>query len=94
MILMHTGELIKIEGMRIVRGGPDINIGSVEFDSRKCAPGSLFVAIKGFNSDGHEYITAAAEKGASAVLIDSARDKDLYPARYMTTPKKSSTYWA
>lgn len=76
---MRTGELIKIEGMRIVRGGPDINIDSVEFDSRKCAPGSLFVAIKGFNSDGHEYITAAAEKGASAVLIDSARDKDLYP---------------
>ncbi len=75
---MNIGELAKIEGIRIVRGGPDVYVDSVEFDSRKCRSGSLFVAIKGFNSDGHEYIAAAAAKGASAVLIDSARDLEKY----------------
>ena len=39
------------------------------YDSRKVTPGSLFVAIKGFQSDGHAYIPKALEQGACALLV-------------------------
>jgi len=45
-------------------------ISSIEEDSRNVVPGSLFVAIRGFETDGHIYIEQALEKGAVAVLAE------------------------
>lgn len=42
--------------------------GAVEFDSRKIAPGGLFLALPGANSDGHHHAAAAVAGGAVAVL--------------------------
>ena len=41
------------------KGDLDINIKKVESNSKKIVPDSLFVAIKGFDFDGHDYIVAA-----------------------------------
>ena len=46
----------------------DTEITSVAYDSRKVTPGSLFVAITGFATDGNKYIPMALEKGAAAVV--------------------------
>ncbi len=46
----------------------DTEITTVVYDSRKVTPGSLFVAITGFATDGNKYIPMALEKGASAIL--------------------------
>ena len=46
----------------------EIKIAGLEFDSRKIKPGDLFVAMKGGNVDGHQYIDSAVEKGAVAVV--------------------------
>ena len=46
------------------------DITSVEFDSRKVIEGSIFVAVKGFTSDGHSYIKQALDKGASLIVVD------------------------
>ncbi|MCK5148219.1 UDP-N-acetylmuramoyl-L-alanyl-D-glutamate--2,6-diaminopimelate ligase [bacterium] len=54
-----------------------IAIESICIDSRKVQPGSLFIAIPGFESDGHDYINQAALRGAVAVLAqrsDSTAD--------------------
>lgn len=40
-------------------------------DSRMATEGSIFVAIKGERTDGHLYITSAAEKGAAAVIVEN-----------------------
>ncbi len=48
----------------------------VSTDSRKIAPGTLFVALKGERFDGHDYLVNAIEAGASAALV-SSRDVDL-----------------
>ena len=39
--------------------------------SSKATQGSLFIAVKGFAKDGHDYINDAIEKGASAIISDS-----------------------
>ncbi len=46
----------------------DTEITTVVYDSRKVTPGSLFVAIAGFATDGNQYIPMALEKGASAIV--------------------------
>ena len=51
-----------------IKGGTNLIIKSVEFDSRKVVEGSLFIAIKGENIDGHMFIDKAIENGASAVI--------------------------
>ena len=47
---------------------PPIPVTGIVFDSRQVKPGSLFVALVGEYSDGHYYIQAAAERGASAAV--------------------------
>lgn len=46
----------------------ELPITGVEFDSRKITPGKVFVAMKGENVDGHDFIPSAIEKGAVAIL--------------------------
>ena len=75
---MLIGDIAKLQGFVLVQGNLDTDIDAVEFDSRKACPGAVFVAIRGFNSDGHAFIGSAVANGASAVLIDSGRDKDTY----------------
>ena len=53
-----------------VEGNVSIEIKAVCNDSRKVVRGSLFVAVKGFASDGHSYIRTAVEKGAVAVIYE------------------------
>lgn len=51
-------------------GAPDREITGLCFDSRKAKPGCLFVAIRGFQSDGHRYIQQAIAQGACAVVAE------------------------
>ena len=51
---------------------PGLEIGGISYDSRKTKPGDLFVAIKGFEADGHRFIPKAAANGAAAVLCEDA----------------------
>ena len=41
----------------------------VSIDSRSVAPGDLFVALKGPNFDGHDYVAGAFDKGASVAMV-------------------------
>ena len=56
----------------------DCEVNSITHDSRKVKDGSLFVAIKGFESDGHDYILDAVDKGAVAIL-SNGRSLDNLP---------------
>ncbi len=52
-------------------------IGSVVYDSRKACPGSLFVAISGFATDGNRFIPMALEKGAAVVVTAKEPAEDV-----------------
>lgn len=41
-------------------------------DSRKVIPGSLFIAVRGFASDGHDFIQSAIDNGAAAIVYEDS----------------------
>jgi UDP-N-acetylmuramoyl-L-alanyl-D-glutamate--2,6-diaminopimelate ligase len=51
-------------------GSMNTDITSLTMDSRKAGPGSLFVAVRGTITDGHNYIQMAIQQGAVAVLCE------------------------
>lgn len=69
---MKLSELL--EGLEIIdQSAPmGLEIKDLSYDSRKTKPGDLFVAVRGFETDGHAYIDAAVANGASAVLCETA----------------------
>ncbi|MBR4532370.1 UDP-N-acetylmuramoyl-L-alanyl-D-glutamate--2,6-diaminopimelate ligase [bacterium] len=56
----------------------DRELVKITADSREVAPGSVFFCIKGLNSDGHDFIEAAFEKGAALVIGEKERDGKNY----------------
>ncbi|HAH78340.1 MAG TPA: UDP-N-acetylmuramoyl-L-alanyl-D-glutamate--2,6-diaminopimelate ligase, partial [Ruminococcaceae bacterium] len=59
-----------LDGLRYTCGRPieDLEINSVVYDSRKVAPGSLFICLRGFSVDSHDFAGRAAEAGAAAIV--------------------------
>jgi len=72
---MNIKDIFEDKSYRLITGSNDTEVTSVEFDSRKITDGGLFIAVKGFTVDGHEYISKAIELGASAIVIDDNQDK-------------------
>ena len=70
---MKLSDIIKGTGATILHGSPDTEIGAIFSDSRKVTEGSLFLAVSGCSSDGHDYIDAALKAGAAAVVDASRR---------------------
>jgi UDP-N-acetylmuramoyl-L-alanyl-D-glutamate--2,6-diaminopimelate ligase len=53
-----------------VLGSTSVKVEQITFDSRKVFPNSLFVAIKGTQSDGHQYIPQVEESGAGVIVSE------------------------
>ena len=58
-----------IEGLK-AKGNLDIDVKGIAHDSRKVKEGYMFVAIKGFETDGHKYVKQAVESGAKVIVIE------------------------
>lgn len=65
---MKLQELLKNTKPLAIAGDMDVNITGVDIDSRKAKTGHLFVAMKGTQVDGHQFIPKAIELGAAAVV--------------------------
>ena len=68
-----------LQGLDIIKVTADMDkeITSVAYDSRKVTPGSLFVAITGFVTDGNRFIPMAMEKGAAAIVTAVEPEADI-----------------
>ncbi|MGA8428353.1 MAG: UDP-N-acetylmuramoyl-L-alanyl-D-glutamate--2,6-diaminopimelate ligase [Candidatus Sulfotelmatobacter sp.] len=64
-----------LDGAEVLSQSGDPGITSVEYDSRRVKPGSLFVAMRGESSDGNRFIDQAIQSGAVAVVTDSSGEK-------------------
>ena len=80
-----------IYGIRIkeIKGNTNIAVENIAFDSRKVNGLTLFVALKGVNVDGHDYITTAQQNGACAVICESLPDELSPNVTYVTVPESS-----
>ena len=66
---MNLKELLNgIDGLK-AKGELEVDISSIAHDSRKVKENGMFIAIKGFETDGHKYIKQAVENGARVVVI-------------------------
>lgn len=52
----------------------DPTIRGIRYDSRQVCPGDLFVAVRGANSDGHDFLDRAVALGAAALLVEEIPD--------------------
>ena len=68
---MRLAELI--EGLEVTscEGNLDSDILDITDDSRQVKQGSLFVAVKGIQTDGHDFVERACASGAASVLVQS-----------------------
>ena len=72
---MKLNEVLKnITPIKIV-GNDNVEITGVNIDSRRIKAGHLFVAIRGTQVDGHQFIDKAIELGADAVLCEELPEK-------------------
>ncbi len=69
---MRLSELIKnIQYSRIVLPKEEPDVTGVNIDSRQVQQGDMFIAMRGTQVDGHQYITSAEEKGAVAIVCET-----------------------
>ncbi len=80
---MRLSELLKDIPVTAMTAPPDLEIRDIRYDSRAVEPGDLFVAVTGYQSDGHRFIPKAVEKGAAAVLCQTPPEGDV---PYIVTP--------
>lgn len=56
--------------IKTIKNEQDIEITGVQYDSRKVEAGHLFICLKGYTVDGHDFINQAIDKGAVALLVE------------------------
>jgi UDP-N-acetylmuramoyl-tripeptide--D-alanyl-D-alanine ligase len=71
MIEMTAGEIARVTGGTLVDGAdPETPVtGPVEFDSRRIAPGGVYLALPGARVDGHDFVPGALADGAALALV-------------------------
>ncbi|MDH5651524.1 MAG: UDP-N-acetylmuramoyl-tripeptide--D-alanyl-D-alanine ligase [Gammaproteobacteria bacterium] len=74
-ITLHLSEAAVATGGEVM--GADVLFTGAGTDTRTIKSGELFIALRGPNFDGHDFVQQAQEKGATAVLVDHAMDIDI-----------------
>jgi len=67
----------------------DIEVKGIAYDSRKVEPGYLFICIKGYKTDGHNYIFQAIENGAIGIIVEEIDSKYNIPQYKVKDSRKA-----
>jgi len=70
---MQLRQLVQTLPSATVEGPLDREVVGITYDSRRVTPGMVFIAIPGHNTDGHEFIGSAIDRGAAAVICERTR---------------------
>ena len=82
---MKLNQLIQDLDLIRVAGDTDREVSAVTFDSRGVTGGSLFVAVRGTEADGHRFIPAAVKAGAAAVVCEELPKETEEGVTYLLT---------
>ncbi len=69
--MLKINELLKATRGRLISGKSGASLKGISIDSRTIKPQEAFIAIKGPNFDGHNFVDEAIKKGARAVVVDN-----------------------
>lgn len=67
---MNLKDLIDEKNILDIKGPLDINVDNIVYDSRYARDSSVFVAIRGFTVDGHDFIEDVIKKGVKALVVE------------------------
>lgn len=76
----------------LLQGMENPEIKDIVYDSRKAAEGVMFVCLTGAETDGHNYISEAVEKGASAIVVEREEAAEAVPENVTVIKVGSSRY--
>jgi len=68
--VFKVNEIIKAAGAKLIQGKPGDKPAAVSTDSRRLRPGEAFLALKGNNFDGHDFIAEVLKSGASCLIVE------------------------
>ena len=83
---MKLSELLRNVEVTTLEGSAEVGITAVDIDSRQVKEGHLFVAIKGTQTDGHQYISKAVDQGAAAILCEEMPAERKSGVSYIQVP--------
>ena len=83
---MKLSELLRNVEVTTLKGSAEVGITAVDIDSRQVKEGHLFVAIKGTQTDGHQYISKAVDQGAAAILCEEMPAERKAGVSYVQVP--------
>jgi UDP-N-acetylmuramyl-tripeptide synthetase len=76
-----------LRGVAVERiDGYDVDVAEVRDDSRQLQAGDLFVAVRGQTVDGHDFLRAAADKGALAAVVERAVSRETFAGTQVIVP--------
>ena len=88
---MKLSELLReTQCTRMVLPKEEVDIQGINIDSRLVKQGDVFIAVRGTQTDGHQYIAAAEEKGAVAIVCEKTPDRLSPNVAYITFPNVQS----
>ena len=78
--IMRVGDIAKLCNAQIIQGNPATPVRHIGIDSRALERGDCFIALRGPNFDGHEFLDDVAQRGASAAVVSH------HPTRAIHSP--------
>src|SRR4051812_11035013 len=88
--LDQIAEAIESQGLLVERRGAlPKSVTLVTDDSRRAGPGSLFVAVKGADRDGHAFLANAEKAGAAAAIVEDPKSTTL-PALVVKSSRRAA----
>ena len=73
-----------LKNVELTGNAPEGDVSQVCCDSRKCTAGSLFVAVRGAEADGHSFIGKAIENGAKYIVCEEIPQENAQQAEFIT----------
>ncbi|MFQ5953041.1 MAG: Mur ligase family protein, partial [Candidatus Omnitrophota bacterium] len=77
MIKITVREIAQVTGGNLTSISENALVRGLSTDTRSIRPGEIFIALKGQNFDGHDFLGEAAEKGASGSIVEREIGSDL-----------------
>ena len=88
---MKLEQLLEGVSYTLVQGSLELDIEDIIYDSRKAAPGRLFVCIVGTQRDSHDYAAQCVADGVTALVVQHDIDLSTVPGAAVPARCRTST---